>query len=128
MYGVEAQSSGGGGLMAQLPGGNAYMAGALGIRGPAASIIAGPGYSGGRLPYAAAINRQVALPPSTGAGATQVQRPDRPAMMGGSWRELLDPHNSPALWILIGLLVLYGWLHASVRVSAGRRASAAAVL
>ena len=44
------------------------------------------------------------------------------------WSSVLDFHGSPAPWVLLGILVLYGWLHVSVRANAGRRASAAVVL
>ena len=46
----------------------------------------------------------------------------------GHWSSVLDFHNSTAPWILLGILLLYGWIHLSVRANAGRRASAAVVL
>jgi protein-S-isoprenylcysteine O-methyltransferase Ste14 len=36
------------------------------------------------------------------------------------WRQAFDFHNSPAPWILIAILVLYGWLHVGHREAAGR--------
>ena len=47
-----------------------------------------------------------------------------------SWSSVLDFHNSVAPWILLGILVLYGWLHASARarVSVGRANASAGVV
>jgi hypothetical protein len=45
-----------------------------------------------------------------------------------SWSSVLDFHNSTAPWILIAILLLYGWLHVSFNARAGKRASIAATV
>jgi hypothetical protein len=119
MYGVEAQASGGGGLAARTP----YQVGTygadLGINPTAAALTGGPA-NGTLLPYNLGGNEGVALP-VVGAGGRAVDRPANP--VGSSWRELMDWHSSPALWILLMMLGLYAWLHVSVHadVRGGRR-------
>jgi hypothetical protein len=118
VYGVEAQS-GGGGLAARTP----YLVSTMGSD---LSIVNGgidqPGspLNGQLLPNSLAGGAQVA-PPMVGAGGRAVDRPSNP--VGSHWRELLDWHSSPALWVLLFLLVLYAWLHVSIKasVSGGRR-------
>jgi hypothetical protein len=133
MYGVEAQSRGGGGLAAQTPFQDIYFPQALAIAGQGQAVIGGAGPGGGGsqgvLPYTN-IGDQVAGGPMAGAGmngsGTAATMPV--SQIQNHWSSVLDFHNSPAPWILLGILVLYGWLHLSVRANAGRKASAALVL
>jgi hypothetical protein len=125
MYGLESGVSGLGGLAAQQPGGDRFLPAALAIRPRATPLIGGPSSSGVMLPYSG-IGDQVATPVVSAGGTAVEVPPDRLADSG--WRHLLDWHNSPAPWILLGLLLLYGWLHVSVRASAGRPSGQASVL
>lgn len=119
-----------GGLAAQAPP-DLYFGATLGLPSSGASPqIGGAGASSSPtvLPYTN-IGDQV---PSglIGGGAvssdgTAVRIPV--ANQQPHWSSVLDFHNSTAPWILLGILVLYGWLHASARVSAGSR-SASVVL
>lgn len=111
MYGIEA-NTGTGGLMAQLPFPDRYLPSAAGIAPGGGNLIGGYGYSagGGNLPYDAPLNSRVSLPPQQAPAFAQKQ----------GWQSVLDWHNSPAAWILLLILVLYGWLHISVRGRAGR--------
>jgi hypothetical protein len=43
-------------------------------------------------------------------------------MIPGQLRSLIDFHNSPLPWLIIGALILYGWLHLSVRAGRTRLA------
>jgi hypothetical protein len=114
MYGVEA-ATGLGGLAAQAPAGNVFLASALRIRPRGSALIGGPPQTGVLLPFSS-IGDQTALPVVSGTG----QAVEVPAgRMLSDWRQILDFHNSPAPWILIGVLILYGWLHAGYR--RGRR-------
>jgi hypothetical protein len=117
MYGVEAQASGGGGLAARTPYQVSTMGADLGIHPTSAALVGGPG-NGVLLPYALGSGEAVALP-VIGAGGRAVDRPPSPM---SSWREVMDWHSSPALWVLILILALYAWLHVSIKasVSGGR--------
>jgi len=125
MYGVEAASTGLGGLASQAPAADQYLARSLLIR-PSGGIVIGQQSPGGTgNDFIGSIGNQAAgAMVSAGGGA--VQQPTHTMM--SSWRQVLDWHNSPAPWILGLILLLYGWLHVSVHASAGRRASASAVL
>jgi hypothetical protein len=118
MYGYEA-ATGLGGLMAQAPT-NPYMGRALTIRAPGSMVIGDQSIPDGQvLPY------QLSRGPSGGpvsisAGGGAVTQ--NPANQLGSWREILDWHNSPAPWVLLLLLFVYGYVHVSYkrgRVNAG---------
>jgi hypothetical protein len=124
VYGVESASRGLGGLAAQAPAGDQFLGPAMAIRPRATPLVGGRSQTGLHLPYTGAINTQTALPVVSGQGSA-VEVP--PGRMMTSWRSVLDFHNSPAPWILLGMLLLYGWLHASVRASAGRARVSAAV-
>jgi hypothetical protein len=108
MYGIEA-NTGAGGLAAQLPYPDRFLSQAAAING-GASLIAGAGYGGvAGSPYDAPINNRVALPAQQAPQYAQKQ----------GWQQILDWHNNPAAWILGLILLLYGWLHLSVRARAG---------
>jgi hypothetical protein len=119
MYGIEAVTSAKGGLAAQAPAGDVFLRDVLGMRGMATTpLIGGPGPTS-VLPFTglgdmAAVN----------ASGTAV---DQGPSATGHWRTVLDFHSSPAPWILLGILLLYGWLHLSVRASAGKRVRASVV-
>lgn len=127
MYGVEAQSNGGGGLAAQTPYADLYFPGALGISSSSSGQIGGAGpLSGGNvLPYTG-VGDQLGTGYGMNASGTAATTPM--SQIQNHWSTVFDFHNSPAPWILIGILVLYGWLHLSVHANAGRKASAALVL
>lgn len=114
MYGIE-EGTGLGGLAAQAPGGNIYAGRALGIRSVMGGVRGGPIIGGpsvlpqsfGQAGGAGGHGIQV-----SGSG-TAVERPAGQQI--GSWREILDFHNSPAPWVLIAILIIYAWTHASYR-------------
>jgi hypothetical protein len=120
MYGVEANSRGRGGLAAGAPGGDVFFPSALGIRPTSSAIIGGPPQSGVLLPFSG-DNNLMSAPPTVGSGGSAVETPV--SRQQNHWSAVLDFHNSTAPWILIGILVLYGWIHLSVR--AGGRAGRA---
>jgi hypothetical protein len=129
VYGVEAQSGGLGGLAAQAPP-DVYFPQAVGIHN-VAPIIGSPEYEGGTTAptFGPTINTQLAtglMQPGVVSGSGNAVRAPV-VQMQHTFSSIFDFHNSPAPWILLALLFLYGWLHASVRFRAGR-ASAAAVL
>lgn len=116
MYGVEEQT-GLGGLAARAP---AYPRAGSGlmIRSPGAMIIGDTTAPDGQvLPYQlgrGALGGPVSL---SGSAVTH-----DPSTQLGSWREILDWHNSPAPWVLLLMLAVYGYVHVSYRrgrVSAG---------
>lgn len=124
MYGVEAQSSGGGGLAARTPYQDPYFGQAIGIQNPTIPLIGAPPTNESLLPDQS-LGRMAATPyigPATNGSGTAATVP--PAQMQPTWRSVLDFHNSPAPWILIGLLLLFGWLHISVSARGGRQARA----
>lgn len=122
MYGVEAATSGAGGLAAQAPP-DVYFPQALAIANVTGGIAGAPPDSGVALPYSAQGGVQT---PTSFGGA--MPAPVAPVSQQQShWSSVLNFHGSPAPWILLGILILYGWLHASARVKAGP-ASASAVL
>jgi hypothetical protein len=129
VYGVEPQQSGVGGLAAQAPP-DVYFPQALGISNTQ-PIIASPQIDGTTAPFfGPSINaQQPSSLMSTGGPAASGQSVRIPvSQMQSHWSSILDFHNSPGPWFLIALLVLYGWLHVSVRARAGRRVSGAVVL
>jgi len=113
MYGYEA-SYGLGGLAAQAPGGNMYLNRAMSIRSPGAMIVGDPTSPGANvLPYSLGAGLGSGGPPQISWGGGAVEQSAGQQL--GSWREILDPHNSPALWILILVLLIYGYVHVSYR-------------
>ena len=129
MYGVEAQSGGLGGLAAQAPP-DVYFPGALAIMPGYGGVSGGPGVTGTTLPNIGAVGMRVGdTPAAVSSAGNAVNVP--PSMQHAHWSSIFDFHNSVAPWILLGILLLYGWLHASARVT-GRagplRAGAEAVL
>lgn len=116
MYGYEA-ATGLGGLAARAPA-NPYFAQALTIRDPGSMVVGEPATRGGAPGMAVGSMGGQGGIVSAGGGAV-IQNP---ANQLGSWREILDWHNSPAPWILLLLLLVYGYVHVSYRrgrVSAG---------
>ena len=110
MYGYEAQMGGLGGLAAQVPGGDRYFGSAMMIPPNASALISGPAF-GTTLPYNEA--------PGFGVATPAVRQVDKGPGVGHSpVRDLLDWHSSPAIWVLGLVLLLYAWLHVSVRASA----------
>lgn len=124
MYGVEAQSSGGGGLAAQAPS-DLYFGAALGIQNQASAVTGTPPTTGVNLPFSAA--GEIQTPTAFGSSGPGMEPTTPVSRQQPHWSSVFDFHNSVAPWILLGILVLYGWLHASVRAKAGP-ASVAAVL
>lgn len=130
MYGVEAQATGGGGLAAQAPP-DVYFPGVLSQSANEQPQIGGPPRGGVTLPYTdiGSQTPQGLMASSSGAVSNNGQAVRIPvSQQMTNWSSVLDFHNSPAPWILIGILVLYGWLHLSVRANAGRRVGVSAVL
>lgn len=113
MYGLEA-TTGLGGLAATAPAGYIGLGRTLSIHPTASALVGGPPQSGVMLPTSAATNPMTALPVVSGDGSA-VSHPAH--QMVSSWRQILDWHNSPAPWILVAILTLYAWQHASVRAS-----------
>jgi hypothetical protein len=113
MYGIE-EATGLGGLAAQAPGGNQFMPQAMRISSAGSGIIAGPviGRGGAGLPQSFG-STPLGGPPSVSWGGGSVQRPASQQL--GSWREILDWHNSPAGWVLLLILAIYAWTHLSFR-------------
>ena len=113
MYGIEA-TTGLGGLAATAPAGYAALSRTLAIRPMASALAGGPPQSGTVLPADGPVNTQTALP-IVSAGGSSVEHD--PGLIVDDWRQILDWHNSPAPWILAGILLLYTWQHVSVRAS-----------
>jgi len=113
MYGVE-EITGRGGLAGRPSGGPGFLGANLRGMNSSAALIGGPSQSGIAMPVRT-IGSQVALPQVSGGGG-QVEHPA--ANLLADWRQILDFHNSPAPWILIMLLAIYGWTHVAAR---GRR-------
>jgi hypothetical protein len=109
MYGIEAQATGSGGLMAQTPYPDMFLPGAMAV-GVSPRSLVGTGLGGNAGPYDMPINTTVAVPVAQAPMGAQQQ----------GWRSVLDWHNSPAIWILAMILLLYGWLHFSLAAKAGR--------
>lgn len=117
MYGYEAQSAGDGGLAAKTPYADLYFPQAAGINSGTSGQIGGAGpTSNSPLPYTA-LGDQIGTGPMAGLGmngsGTAATTPV--SQMQNHWSSVLDFHNSPAPWILAGILLLYGWIHVSVR-------------
>jgi hypothetical protein len=138
MYGVEAQGTGLGGLAAQAPAMDLYFASVVGQANAGVSPqIGGAGVTSGLnavLPYTNVGDQTpqgLTGSPAGGEGpvsgnGSAVRVPVSQQMQ--HWSSVLDFHNSTAPWILLGILVLYGWIHLSVQANAGKRVSASAVL
>lgn len=113
MYGYEAVT-GLGGLAAQAPP-NPRLASTLQIRSPGAMIIGDPTTGAGEgqvLPFSLS-NGPAGGPVAvswTGGAVTQ-----DPSNALSSWRQILDWHNSPAPWVLLLILAVYGYVHVSYR-------------
>jgi hypothetical protein len=125
MYGVEAQTGGGGGgLAAQLPSQDLYFPQALGVSDPGIAQPGGMTSSGVTGVAYTSLGRQIASglmhPEEANGDGTAATVPTKHMQKG--WSTVLDFHNSPAPWILGLLLLLFGWLHVSVRAKgrAGR--------
>jgi hypothetical protein len=114
MYGFEAASRGLGGLAATAPAGYAGLPRTLMIRPRGSALIGGPPQTGVLLPATGIGDSPPALPVNS---TTSVDVPA--GRMLPDWRQAFDFHNSPAPWILVAILVLYGWLHVGHR--RGRR-------
>lgn len=110
MYGVEEQT-GLGGLGARPAGVGAHFAANARAMNRTAPLVGGPDQSGVAIP-SRGIGTMVALPQIAGSGMQVEAHPDR---LLQSWRAVLDFHNSPAPWILAGLLLIYAWTHVSYR-------------
>ncbi|HMD60426.1 MAG TPA: hypothetical protein VKG78_03295 [Opitutaceae bacterium] len=126
MYGVEAQQTGLGGLAAQAPP-DVYFPEALGITNTDVQIGSPPGVNEG-VPFPG-INLQLpgsAMPNQINGSGTAATVPV--ANQNSHWSSVLDFHNSVAPWILLAILILYGWIHLSVRANAGRNLKASAAL
>jgi len=122
MYGFEEVDGGAyGGVAAQTPFPDVYFPEVLRMSGDSSTpLIGGAGPTGANiLPYTS-LGDQVpgsAMPPSMNASGTAATVPV--SGLQNHWSSVLDFHNSPAPWILIGILLLYGWIHVSVRGSVG---------
>jgi hypothetical protein len=121
VYGIEGDT-GLGGLAAQVPGGDRYLPAALGIRPTAGPLIGQAWETGMVLPNvpAAAMIGSVAMPVVSAGGQAVEHPPGR--LIPGELGSLVDFHNSPLPWLILAALLLYGWLHVSLRVG-GRRLS-----
>jgi hypothetical protein len=118
MYGYEALT-GLGGLAAQAQP-NAYSPGALTIRDPGSMIVGdnSPVLGGGTAPQML-LGAPGGGPMVSWGGGSVTQDPSHQM---NSWRQILDWHNSPAPWIFVLILIVYGYVHVSYRrgrVSAG---------
>lgn len=112
MYGYEA-ATGLGGLAAQAQP-NAYMARVMQLRDPGAMLAGDPTTEGGHqvLPFQVS-NGPGGGPVNVSWGGGAVTQP--PSRQLGNWREILDWHNSPAPWVLLLVLFIYGYVHLSYR-------------
>lgn len=123
MYGYESGSSGGlGGLIARAQP-NQYTAADLTIMDPGAMIIgdntAIPGVGSVSSP-GFLLGPGMGGVPSVSLGGGAVTQPMSTQV--SSWRQILDFHNSPAPWVLLMILLVYGYVHVSYakgRVRAG---------
>ncbi len=124
MYGFEAQTSGVGGLASQAPA-DVYFPQALGITNVQSSVAGTPPSTGVVLPNNAAgeiltpLAFQGTTSPMSGTAAPSGQASTVPGVpvsqQQAHWSSVLDFHNSVAPWVLLGILLLYGWIHLSVR-------------
>lgn len=118
MYGYEEALGAGSGLAAQAPAGDLYFPSAASIVGPGAVVPGGVAASGNPSVPLSALATQTATgligEPTPSGGVTSATKPASHIAPG--WQGLLDPHNNPALWILLALLFLFGWMHMSLRV------------
>jgi hypothetical protein len=113
MYGVEA-ATGLGGLAAQAPGGNQFLPQALRISSVRSGMIGGPVVGGSSvLPQSFNAPAGSGFGPQISSDGTSVEQ--SPGLSLGSWRDVLDWHNSAAPWVLVGILIIYGWTHVSFR-------------
>lgn len=119
MYGYEAQDGAYGGLAAQAPVPDVYFPEALGINAGTSGLIgsAGPLAGGSTaLPFTN-LGDQLGTGQMAGLGmnGSGTAATTSPGLQQPHWSAVLDFHNSPAPWILLGILLLYGWIHVSVR-------------
>jgi hypothetical protein len=108
VYGVEAGTTGLGGLQATAPAGYAQLGRALMIRPGGSALIGGPPQNGTVI-AASGIGDQTATLPIVSRDGSKVERD--PSLQLDGWRSITDFHNSPAPWILIGILIFYTWSH-----------------
>lgn len=111
MYGIE-ESTGLGGLAAQAPGGNQFLASAMRIQ----ALTSGAKGAGilGATPSNPGAYVASGGGPQVAPGGSAVELPVS-QQTGNTWRDILNFHNSPAPWILIAILLIYGWTHVSYR-------------
>lgn len=113
MYGVE-EISGLGGLAAQAS--NPSMAGLV-IHSPGSMVVGHPAFRGGTPGMTVGAMGGMGGPVAVSLDGSSVTT--NPANQVSSWRQILDWHNSPAPWVLLLILVVYGWSH--VAYKHGRR-------
>jgi hypothetical protein len=126
MYGYEAQDGGSyGGLLAQTPFKDLYFPQAAQINAGTSGIISGAGpQAGGQTALAFTnIGDQLGAGGMAGIGmnGSGTAATTSPQLQHSHWSSILDFHNSPAPWILLGILLLYGWIHVSVRAGGKSR-------
>lgn len=113
MYGYE-EVQGLGGLAAQAS--NPSLAGLV-IRSPGSMVIGDQAFRGGAPAMSVGAMGGMGGPIAISLDGSAVTT--NPANQVSSWRQILDWHNSPAPWILLLLLLVYGWSH--VAYKRGRR-------
>jgi hypothetical protein len=111
VYGVESQTVGLGGVAAQAPP-DIYFPQAIAISSGYSGIVGTPGPSGSSLPQGVYPGAGL----SEGMATSEVAQTPL-GQNQTSWTSIFDFHNSVAPWILLAVLILYGWLHISVRAS-----------
>lgn len=119
MYGYEESSTGLGGMAAQAPS-NPYLASSMAIHNVANGQAGGPPASGLTLPFSGSMNNMVAAPTGSQVSSDGQSVTKPPEHMVNHWSQILDWHSNPAPWILLAILVLYGWIHLSLDGRAGR--------
>jgi hypothetical protein len=127
VYGVEAQATGVGGLASQAPP-DVYFPEALAAAGVNESpLIGSPPRTGVSMPYTNIGDQQPSgLMAGTASASGQAVRVPV-SQQQPHWSAVLDFHSSVAPWILLAILVLYGWLHLSFRARGGPARAAFAV-
>lgn len=109
MYGY-TEALGGGGLAAVAPLSSPAASGLI-IRSPGSMVIGQQATRGGAPGMAVGAMGDFGGPVAPGGGAVTTN----PANQLSSWRQILDFHNSPAPWVLLMLLFVYGYVHISYR-------------